>query len=419
MAKDKDILLIAYTLPPAPGVGARRWSKLCKYLVRQDYNIQIITAAFDKKHGGSPWEQDITHPRIKIHRVKGGLNPNWLFNPKSPRVFRIKERYLYKFHRKFHHWIDYAEGWGPALLSQANIILKEGNIKTVIVTGPPNSVNYFAALLKLENPKIKLIQDIRDPWNEDPYDYGYPNALPSIAYKNKALFCQETAFRFCDHIVSVSQSLTDIFIKNWNVADKITTISNGYDPEDKILSKPNKSSKMKFIYAGFASGMGRMTALDLFRQAITELTKTDSFWTEKCDFVFVGDGKLKFKEKNFRTLPYLPSAELAQEVATSHIGFTINSPEYHFLFGSKLYDYMLQGISTFLISSPGEMCETIEKKHLGYYAPYDLQKIKVVLEKMKLDFQAGKLAVPSDSTVAEYSFDSLAHKYWDLIQREI
>lgn len=263
--KNKKILLIAFKYPPYAGVGGFRWSKLSKYLAEMGYSIHVVTVNW-KQYGDNTNIDDVQHPNITIHRINSIYPHNFKYmqfkNTKIGNIERIIRHLFFRLGNVI--WYeDEAQYWGYSLLPFCEQLIKNDGIKNVIATGHPFMANYWAAKLKQKHPEINLIQDLRDPWTENPFK----SYLLGI-YKKKSVKHEIFALNNCDVLLAVTNGLVELFSEKIynNVITK--SIPNGFDID--FNNKNAVSRDFTLIYAG-ALFNGRDEPFEAFLKAIQNI----------------------------------------------------------------------------------------------------------------------------------------------------
>ncbi len=414
-SKMKNILVIAYKFPPMGGIGTRRWAKFAKYFAREGYKVHILTINY-KKQDKVNWMDDIKgNENIIIYRVKSGY-PLWLMDLSSNRYIALLQKIINALLKRTFFYMDIAQNWAKYMLPEAKKIIKENNIKNVIVTSPPHSIAYFSSYLKVDLPYINLIQDFRDNWNDDvPYDY--PKTLKFFWQKEKSVYMEWFTVKSSDKIVNVTQDITDRMSKRFmEYKEKFITIYNGYDRDDIRnieLNQKNASSKIKIIYAG-GLGLGRIKAIEMILDSLLKLEKNKREKLEINIYSSYDSSKLYSKYNtlfgegiiNFNSL--VSPKEIFKIMAEHDYCLSINSPLYPYAFGTKVFDYMLLNKKIIHISNGGELFEKLQE--FGQICvPYKQLEIDNMLESILKD-----LDINVSIDYSDFDLKNITKKYMEL-----
>lgn len=244
----KNVLLISYTFPPYPGVGGRRWAKFAKYLAKAGYTVYVICAKNPHKNTSFHID-DIEHERIQLY----------MFNSYSPTILQnmhpttLFEKIQYGFWMKVlplfvkGYVYDKAIFDKQKIISIAQKIVKEKNIKNVITTGAPFRVNYYALMLKNEFNDINLITDFRDPWT-----WGNQYSKLDIERMNFELKMQQQVIEQSDVITVPVEPMKNYLTKDSDIySNKVYVLPHAFD-EDEIVVK-QEYSKNSFRCAFFGT----------------------------------------------------------------------------------------------------------------------------------------------------------------------
>lgn len=256
----KKVLIFTYYWPPAGGAGVQRWLKFTKYL--HDFNIEPIIITVDEKQASYAQIDDSLNLEIKeIQRIikTNSFEPLNIFS-----FFAGKKNVPYagfanvnkkttmqtisRFIRGNFFIPDPRKGWNKYALKEADTLIKEENIDTIITTGPPHSTHLIGRKLK-KKYGLKWICDMRDPWTDI---YYYKDLLHIPLVKKLDAKLEKKVLSECDKIITVSSGLKDIFVnKSEEInADKIHIIPNGYDECDFKTNDRNKNNKLTVAYVG-------------------------------------------------------------------------------------------------------------------------------------------------------------------------
>ena len=280
---DKKILIIAYKFPPLGGVGVRRWTKFAKYLAAKGYEVHVVTVNHHVS-AKNTWSEDIKSKNITIHRIRSGFPHNLYFRKYDRSFFgRIRNRLKTRGFGilKYIFFLDEAQYWGRYLIPFCGRLIRDENIKNVIATGAPFSVNYFAAKIKKENPSINLINDWRDPWNDNQlrHEKSYHPFKWQITRSEKM---EEFALSNSGHVTTVTDGLAELLRERCHSTEtRFNVISNGFDPDSFVdmERKPN-NNKMVMVYTGNLYA-GRELGTKQFLDVINNLIMKDKDFKDK------------------------------------------------------------------------------------------------------------------------------------------
>lgn len=385
-----NILVIVYKFPPMGGVGTRRWAKFAKYLAKNGYKVHILTSYYpytDKL----TWNNDINSENIIIHTFKSKY-PNLLFKEFNNKYINKIKRYTQYFLSKTLFTIDNAQYDAYNILSKAKEIILANNIKNVIASGHPVSINYISTYLKIDMPFINLIQDYRDNWNDlEIYQFGNKNGVKNFQQKEKIAFQEFFTLNYSDYIINVSDDLTNALKnKHKNFEKKLITITNGYDEDDFLEIKNKKSDSFSIIYTGSLFN-NRIEAINLLLDGIMKLN--DDFINENLKVYIYSnydssrlDSKYKLLiNKNVFFCQLVSPEEILRIVSKKEYCLSINSKFAPYAFGTKIFDYMGLNKKIIHISEGGQLFDLLKAKK-QFVCRYDLNNIVNVLLSLKEDY---------------------------------
>ena len=283
----KHILLIAYTFPPAEGIGGRRWAKFAKYLVRNGYVVHVISAESKGEKKTSLWEDDVRNEKIKVYSVKSGYPA--ILN-RVPASFREKINYRlalrYCLLKSDGSPYDRAVFWKKKMLDKCRELIRKYEISNVIATGAPFRNLYFATLLKKEFSGINIITDFRDPWTEGK-SYGFQSL--STVRKEREIQLEKYTSLNADYIIAPNKFILNYLQIKYSLSpEKLKVIPHAYDEDDLPVNYPvkkNVADKIRFVFFG-TFYEGAESYLKIFSDALETLISKDVDLKEKIELDF-------------------------------------------------------------------------------------------------------------------------------------
>lgn len=249
-SKELNFILIAYTFPPTPGIGGRRWAKYVKYLTKKNINFHVIYSTSSLVNGNF-WIKDVLN-NLKISRYPIHFKYNNYFANKNPNLFEKVIHKVLSYILKFtkYNIFDNSSFSRKIILEKSKIIIDKFPIDGVIITGPPQNIYHFGIDIKRKFG-IKLILDYRDLWNGHPtYDLYQTKSEKQRDY---ALLQEKDSLEIADLVFTVDNSIKQNLIKlnSFNDTSKFHCIPNGFDKDDISLSRSKlKNGKKKIFFAG-------------------------------------------------------------------------------------------------------------------------------------------------------------------------
>lgn len=256
----KKILIITYYWPPSGGAGVQRWTKLSKYLRRNNLLPYILTVnenSASYMQTDKSMEKDIL-PDMPVYKTKSFEPINIyasLVGRKNVPDAGFSNTNTNKLSQKIISFIrsnlfipDPRKGWNKYAYKKAVEIIKKEDIKYVITSSPPHSTQLIGLKLK-KNFDIKWIADFRDPWTDIYYYKFLRNSVLSDSVNRKY---EKQVLLNSDIVLTVSEALKQLFAqKDPGInKDKIHIIPNGYDNDDFENIMKMRNEKFTICYTG-------------------------------------------------------------------------------------------------------------------------------------------------------------------------
>jgi len=340
-------------------IGTRRIAKIAKYLAKDGNNLHVLTIQYPYKDPIN-WTKDIESSKIHIHRIHP-MYPMWLLKPipysNQFNLHLIKRIIRWGISKIFYSY-ESAQYWPIIALPKASKIINKYNIDTVIGNGPPYTNNLIASKIKKKYPHINIIQDFRDRWG-------------SKYQKNEAPCIENT-----NHIILNTEDDHDYYAKKYPKSRaKMRVMHNGYDPEDYTnIQTTTAKNDLKIIYGGDL-GQGRMKAVELIAQTLLDhpLPKNPVLHLD-----IYSNFDLTHLEKKFPSVfnqfifvhPRITLENFLEKIANASVCLSINSPDFPFAIGGKVFDYFGLKKRIWHVATGGEFLKSLKKSNYHITSDY-------------------------------------------------
>lgn len=364
------VLLISYTLPPAPGIGGRRWVKFAKYLHLQRVDLKVI-AAKNQSEQQSVWIKDLEPLKDRVTYLDSKYPHHLGMIPKT-----AWQKVLYRLSRWYcmlkvqGNYYDKSAHWSKDLIPIVEREIANG-YNNIIVTCAPFIQAYHLCTVKDRFPEVNFIVDFRDPWVNNKTDYGFSSLSPKRqAFEVQA---EKRVAATADYVLSVSDEMSSYFQALSNRSnDRCITLRNGFDRQDfPLLNQPRKDgNKLRFIFTGTLYDK----AMHLFPEFIAALDSIQQKQPEAyamMQFDFYG----KVPENFFSLVERhsiiafkgsLPLAQVYTEIAASDLGMLFLTDDLTYSLSTKFYEYMVSRKPVACFSKKGKTSDFIDQERIGY-----------------------------------------------------
>ncbi len=391
----KKILIITYYWPPAGGAGVQRWLKFSKYLAKLGYELHIFTVESpespendssllkDIPENITVIKQPIWEPMgfyKKFTGQKGNINASFL-NENSTEVNNSLKQKISLFIRGNFFIPDAKMFWIKPSVKFLQKYISDNNIKTIITTGPPHSVNVIGLKLK-KKLNIFWLADFRDPWTN--IDFYRELKLTTWADKTHHKL-EKKVLQTADKIVTIGETMKNEFVKITG-KNNISVITNGYDSDDFFNYKKQKSDK--FIIAHIGS-INKDRNHESFYNAINLAIKANKEFEQKIQLIFVGKLDALVKEmlnkyelnSYTKIVKYLPHNKVVQYIFNADLLYLPinNTPNAKGILTGKFFEYLASKNPILAIGpTDGDIAKILKETNSGNI--FDFNDIDGILD---------------------------------------
>lgn len=365
---NKKILLLCWDFPPNPGIGGRRWAKMAKWFLKQDFELHVIKSSSKNDGARSAWLDDVSSKKITINNIEPYFAVKWLNAQDATFLGKIK----YRLGKTILSTVskgtiyDKAIGKEKDVVTLASELIKKFQISKLIVTGAPFNLMYYAAKIKKKNPNLLVIADYRDPWLLA-VNYG----MKGLGAERKKVEEEKQNFVFenVDYVTAPNkfllQQIKDTYTGSAGINAKFVELEHAFDPDDysNISSGKSESDSLKIVYAGSLY----METEAVVKQFIDEIVNYRKTFKKNVEVAFYTDdykSAMKYDQPGISFLP--PVGKDIFKILESADYVLILLAEHNKNFKTtKFFEYLPFQKPYLFIGSQGYVSESIEKEELG------------------------------------------------------
>lgn len=341
--------------------------------------------------------------------LEGHVEDKWSV---SKKIFH----YLYVF-------VTYLSMKGKAKKAIEKINLSKFDYDVLISSYGPVWVHYAAKKIKKAYPGVLWIADFRDVYAGNPYEtkqeYKRHKKFVPVYLKSADIFTR----------------VTDTLELYENKKQKVITLSNGYDPEEKIEALPPE--KFMLLYTGTVyignSNTGKTDLTPIFR-ALKELVDEKKINLSDISIVYAGNSGKKFMEqvsmyklekitKNLGVIQRNDAMDLQRRAAVllQSAPFTKTVKA---LWTGKMFEYMMSG-KPIAMTVVGDI-PSLQYKYIKYlggvcYEEYRKNETYMDLKQYIYDKytewkMTGNVTINQNAAyIKQFSYHNIAEKLWKII----
>jgi glycosyltransferase involved in cell wall biosynthesis len=367
----KNVLMIAYSFPPAGGPGVQRTSKFVKYLRNYGWEPVVLT----RDDVNMPLRDESLIKDIpdntKIIRTKA-----WDLTPSSGIIGLMG-----KFISRKLLIPDSERLWEIFSGKTAEKVIESHNIQLIYTTSLPYSSHLMAIHLKKKYPHIPWVADFRDEWTNNPYILDNPYNPIRMSIERKM---EKKVLRTADCLITNTPIMLKNFLENnrdiTDLKDRFFVIPNGYDPDDfkHVHLGPSSaiSSNDSFTITYTGSFYGRRKP-DIFFNALGQLIAENKINKDNIHVKLIGNFKTEqidqILEKHalkgvVDILPYMDHDQCILNMAASDCLLLIEGagPGAEAFYTGKVFEYMVAGRPILaIIPQHGAAAQLIKETNTG------------------------------------------------------
>jgi glycosyltransferase involved in cell wall biosynthesis len=388
------------------GVGGRRWAKLSHALCEEGQEVHVFCA---ESGLGETSFWDI-HPSLIVNR----------FPKKYPQIInRVPTHVFDKIHYRLSLFIlklftkgnyyDRGVFW-EKYFENIYAYMQKYSIRNLIVTGGPFSLLYYAAKLKMRNPEINYMADIRDEWGANEF-YGF--GLLSENRKTEEFKRLKFTLQHADRLLVPYPYMKEKYTQKVpDSAHNISVLPHGVDAvffRDKKIARNHDTINL----VNFGSiHSGQEEAMTNLASVLGKIPVHIQFYTQEKKYEYI------FKSAN--TIPnqityHNPVEEKKVAEILSESGAALLFIPNHFKdsISTKFMEIIATRIPIVAIGIEGEASEFIIKNKLGIFIPYS----DICFRMINLKEELNSLNYYNDSfDTSPYHFSNQAKQVLNILQ---
>jgi glycosyltransferase involved in cell wall biosynthesis len=271
------LLIVAYTFPPMPTIGANRWEAMSRHLRALGHEVHVVTtSAFGPLRDGDEERfvmraGDLTSSRWLRALFRRGPVPPGSDVPALQTSTAPADSPLPDALRQILVPDLYAVTWAPQALRVARRAVSELDIDCVITSSPYESSHLLGPPLRRRGPA--WVADFRDGWSYEPHRPRFPT-VPQRALDRRL---ERRVARRADRVIAATRPIAEDFRERLGV-DAIH-IANGFDPAKfpalpAVKLPPLPGDAVTLAHTGTLAGVNNRDPRGLF-EAIRRLRSAD------------------------------------------------------------------------------------------------------------------------------------------------
>lgn len=420
------MLVITYYWPPSGGITVLRCLKIVKYL--RDFGWEPVVYTAENAHYPSLDPSNLRDIPEGLEVIRGRIwEPYALYKKFTGQareanvnnVFYTSDEEQGAAHR-LAVWIrsnffipDARARWIRPSVRRLMQYLKEHPVDALFSDGPPHTNTRIATLIK-QKTGIPWLADFQDPWTQVDY-YQLLRLMPWADRKHHRL--EQEAFAAADKITIVSPTWREELMALG--AQNVSVIPWGFDPDDFPPTPVRPPASFSLAHIGIM-GYDR-NPRQLFR-ALARLKTNYPALDQELELRFAGqiDHSVRASLEEAGLAPHLhflgtvPREEALQLARESAVLLLLinQQPNAQGRIPGKAFEYLAARRPILSLGPPhADVSRMIEEVGAGRGIAYEAEDaLYRQLEEWYLQYRAGRLQAPLDTSIEQYSIRNLTRR---------
>ena len=420
----KKLLVIVYYWPPSGGAGVQRWLKFVKYLPQFGWMPTVITtmdgdypvideSLCEEVPDGIKVIRTKTPTFGKLYKKINGRNSNV---PYGSLESSSNDSIIKKISLWFRLNLIVPDArilWNRSAYKAASKELLIDKYDAVITSGPPHSTHLVGLKLK-KKFNINWIADFRDPWTKIDY-LDKTNRLFIAKFIDRKL--EEKVVLESDRVITINNKIAEEF----NVSNKISVVSNGFDPADFIDIK-RKNYKEYFSLDYFGNIMIERDPSSILKAVYSLRGKGMS--NIRINFWGIVSEEIRSKiyeidtDKIVNIQSYIPHTIMLSEMVNSSLLMLVinNVPDNRGIITGKIYEYLAAKAPVLGLGPQyGEAASILQKTEAG--SMFDYNNIEDIANFIKEKYEDWQIRKPflASTEIIKYNRKNLTEKLVEIL----
>ena len=386
----KKVLMIAYFFPPLGGSGVQRTLKFVKYL--PNYGLQPIVSTVKSGHNfaydesllkeipdtvqvqrssslETLWLRSLIEKLTHLRRSRGVSENNAAERLNVEKNLAIDEgkslkQKIFEFIGNYFFIPDSKMRWLPFGFLKSLQIARREQVDYLFSSSYPYTTHLIALLVHKFYRK-PWIADFRDPW------VGNKAMQKQIPFRIKLdAWLEGKVVQNADQLVNVTPSLTEMYKKRYpEQAQKMITITNGFDPEDFTGLCPVIQKKFTLIHTGI---IAEAYDMETFVEGVDLFMKRQPEAGGNFQALFIGYVPPNYEKllrnklpENVIIMSYMSHKEVLNYQAGAHLLFLTFDQSVDIAYSGKIFDYIGVGKPILGLLPKGVAAQLIQERKLG------------------------------------------------------
>lgn len=379
----KQVLVVCFDFPPQGGTGAIRATKFVKYLPQFGWNPVVVCS-------DTNWNPDESLSKdipasVPVYRVSW---PKWLramhlvpsSSPHDNRTMKgnlspksfLRRTIVRKARRLL--MPDPGILWVRQTQRTCARVLLDHPCDVVLTTSPPPSVHFVGQWLH-RHLGLPWVADFRDIWTVGP-EASSPLGRLSLSLQRRM---EHRFLEECNRAVMITEPVRERVLKVFglHLGGKVTTITNGFDPEDFPSPRPiAEGDPFTIAYVGTLLGK---QADNAFPEGLRRALESSEVFRNSVLVRFVGQIAPEYHAR----LSELGSQVEIQGFVRHDIAIDLmlrsslllvilpNTDESPMVYTNKFFEYLASRRPVLALVPPGLISEIVSHEKIGWVAPPD------------------------------------------------
>lgn len=409
----RKLLLIAYHFPPIQGsTGTTRTVAFARYLQELGWQVHILTISPSAYEQTSSQNANLVPTGVTVHRC-WGLDASHKVSVfgRYPLLLAIPDRW---------------QSWIAGAYVGGSKVIKSIRPDVIMTTYPIPSAHVIGYLLR-KKFKIPWVAEFRDPMLQE----DYPGTkLERWAYAKT----EKAVFSAANEVIVTTDRCKETYERRYSefLPFRLSTISNGYDPEifnqTRPVDEPSSATQFVFLHSGLLYPYERNP--DKFFRAVCRIAADGILNSVSVEFRFRASGNEESYIKQVRELgiekyitflpdiTYIKALEEMQSVDALMIFQAGNCSEQ---IPAKIYEYFFCRKPILGLSAPSSATgQLLESAGVPYVASLESSsEIQSATVRLLRDLQDSKEFIVPDRIVSRYSRRTLTGDLDKVLRRAI